>query len=277
MKVPVYSVKGEVKKSADFERAFSEPVRPDLINRAVVSELSGNRQAYGTDPLAGKRTSAHYHGRRKVRHSMMNREMSRMARIHGTGYLSMTARFVPQAVKGRKAHPPKVEKVWKKEMNKKEHMKAMASAIAATANKDFVLSRGHRTDGIKHIPLVIEDGIEQVTKVKEMDGILRSLGLEKEIERAKEKKVRQGKGTRRGRRYKRKKSFLIVVSDYKGIEKAAANIPGVDIIRLSELTVRQLAPGGMPGRLTIWTEGALEQLEKRSIAGQPKAVSQGFE
>jgi len=254
-------LQGEVKKSADFARAFSEPVRTDLINRAVVSEQSYERQAYGTDPLAGKRTSAHYHGRRKVRHSMMNREMSRMARIHGTGYLSMTARFVPQATKGRKAHPPKVEKVWIKGMNKKEHMKALASAVSATSHKDYVVTRGHMAEGIKHIPLVIENEIEHVEKLKQIDGILRTLGLESEMERASEKKVRHGKGTKRGRRYKRKKSLLIVVSDYKGIEKAAANIPGVDVVRMADLRVSHLAPGGMPGRLTLWTEGALEKLE----------------
>jgi len=272
MKVPVYTLKGEMKKSADFPRLFSEAVRTDLINRAVVSEQSHDRQPYGTDPLAGKRTSAHYHGRRKVRHSMMNREMSRMSRIHGTGFLSMTARFVPQATKGRKAHPPKVEKVWRKGMNKKERMKALVSAISATGHKDYVSSRGHLTEGIKHIPLVIENEIEHVKKLKEMDGILRTLGLESEMERASEKKVRHGKGTKRGRRYKRKKSILIVVSDYKGIERAAGNIPGVDVVRISDLMVRHLAPGGMPGRLTLWTEGALEKLEKM-LVGQPKAVS----
>ncbi|MCX6814074.1 MAG: 50S ribosomal protein L4, partial [Candidatus Aenigmarchaeota archaeon] len=231
--------------------------------RAVLAEQSNNRQVYGTDPLAGKRTSAHYHGRRKVRHSMMNREMARMARIHGTGFLHMTARFVPQATKGRKAHPPKTEKVWKKGMNKKEHTKAMVSAVSATAHKDYVVSRGHKTEGIKHIPLVIENSIEQVKKVREINEVLRTLGLEKEIERAKEKKVRQGKGTRRGRKYKKKKAFLIVVSEYRGIEKAAGNIPGVDVVRINELRVEHLAPGGMPGRLTLWTEGALEQFEKR--------------
>ncbi len=263
MKVPVYSLKGEVKKDADFARVFSEPVRADLINRAVVSEQSWDRQAYGADPLAGKRTSAHYHGRRKVRHSMMNREMARMKRIHGTGFMHMTARFVPQATKGRKAHPPKAEKVWGKWINKKERMKAMVSAVSATGNKDYVFSRGYSAQGIKHVPLVIEDSLEQVKKFKEISDVLRTLGLEKEMERAKEKKVRRGKGTTRGRKYKRKKAFLIVVSEYRGIEKAAGNIPGVDVVRISELRVENLAPGGVPGRLTIWTEGALEKLEKR--------------
>lgn len=266
MKVPVYSLNGEVKKNMDFVRVFSEPVRNDLINRAVLSEQSNNRQVYGTDPLAGKRTSAHYHGRRKVRHSMMNREMARMARIHGSGFMHMTARFVPQATKGRKAHPPKVEKIWKKGMNKKEKIKALVSAISATAKKDCVALRGHRTEEVKHIPLVVDNDIEELNKFKGISDVLNALGLEKEIERTKEKKVRSGKGTLRGRKYKKKRGLLIVISEYRGIEKAARNIPGIDIVKIADLRVEDLAPGGTPGRLTIWTEGALEYFEK--IVGQ---------
>ncbi|HJW96877.1 MAG TPA: 50S ribosomal protein L4 [archaeon] len=267
MKVPVYSLKGEVKGSRDFSRAFSEPIRTDLISRAVIAEQSGSRQPYGADPLAGKRTSAHYHGRRKVRHSMMNREMARMARIHGTGFMHMTARFVPQATKGRKAHPPKVEKVWKREMNKKERMKALVSAVSATASRDYVSSRGHRIEGIKHIPLVVENGIESMDRIKEISGTLEALGLEREMERTKEKKVRSGRGTARGRRYKRKRGLVIVVSELNGIERAARNIPGVDVVAVKDLRVEHLAPGGIPGRLTLWSEGAIERFEK-TLVGQ---------
>jgi len=262
MKVPVYTLKGESKRSMDSGRVFSEPVRPDLISRAVISEQSRNRQPYGADPLAGKRTSAHYHGRRKVRHSMMNREMARMARIHGSGFMHMTARFVPQATKGRKAHPPKTEKVWKKGINKKERMKALASAIAATASKEFALSRGHKADGIKHVPLVVEREIEEVKKAKEAIEALKALGLEKEMERVKEKKIRPGKGTKRGRKYRKKKGLIIIVSEYGGIEKAAGSLPGIDVVKASELRVEHLAPGGRPGRLALWSEAALEQIEK---------------
>jgi large subunit ribosomal protein L4e len=273
MKVPVYSLKGEVKGNKDFGRVFSEPVRTDIINRAVLSEQSLKRQPYGADPLAGKRTSAHYHGRRKVRHSMMNREMARMARIHGTGFMHMTARFVPQATKGRKAHPPKVEKVWKRGMNKKEHMKALISAISATASKDYVSSRGHVSE-VKHLPLVIENSMEDVKKIKDVNDILNMLGLGKEIERAKEKKIRSGRGTARGRKHRKKKGILIVVSEFRGIEKAAGNIPGVDVVRMNDLKVEHLAPGGVPGRLTLWTEGALEHFENMVLQRQEKSIGE---
>ena len=44
---------------------------------------------------------------------------------------------------GRQAHPPRVEKVIRKEVNKKERRLAIASAIAATAVRELVEKRGH--------------------------------------------------------------------------------------------------------------------------------------
>jgi large subunit ribosomal protein L4e len=55
---------------------------------------------------------------------------------------------------------------------------------------------------------------------------------------------------------------LIVVAESKGLVDAASNIPGVDIVTVSNLNPEILAPGTHPGRLTIWTNGAIEKLEK---------------
>ena len=61
------------------------------------------------------------------------------------------------------------------------------------------------------------------------------------------------------------KSALIVVS--KGpIKKAAANLPGVDVVDVAELSVRHLAPGTHPGRLTLFSESALPEIAKRFSA-----------
>ncbi len=262
MKIPVYSLKGEVKRTINLSSAFSEKVRPDLIKRVVVAEESFLRQPYGTDPIAGMRSSAHYHGRRGRRNSMMNREMSRMARIHGSGYLHMRARVVPQAIKGRKAHPPKAEKVFEVKVNKKEKLKAILSAVAATADRDMVSSRGHRIEGLKHLPLVIDDSFQSLKKTSEVEKVMESLGLSDEISRAKEKKVRAGKGKNRGRKYKTKTGPLIIVADDKGISQGARNIPGVDVVDVKNLAVRMLAPGTHPGRLCIWTESAINRIEE---------------
>lgn len=262
MKATVCSLTGKAGKEIALPSAFSRPVRKDLIKRAVLAEQSRERQAYGADPLAGLRTSAHYHGRRSVRNTMMNRELARMARIHGTGFLHFRARAIPGVVKGRKAHPPKAERSWELKINKKEWIKARDSAISATADKELVSLRGHRIDDVKNIPIVLEDKIQGIKKTRELLEALKALGLGKELERTEKKKTRAGRGKSRGRRTIRRKGPLMIVSEDKGIGKAGGSIPGLDVVLLKSLKTQDLAPGADPGRLTIWTPSALEALGK---------------
>jgi large subunit ribosomal protein L4e len=194
---------------------------------------------------------------------MMNREMARMPRIHGrVGYMSFTARQVPQANKGREAHPPKTTKIWAEKINKKEWFKAFMSAIAATAHKDVVASRGHKTDGIKALPIIVEDRVQEIKKASELRAMLEKFGFEKELERTAETKIRAGRGKSRGRKIKVRKGPLIVVSEDRGIIKAANGIRGVEAVKLSDLCVCELAPGSKAGRMTIWSKSAIESLEK---------------
>ncbi|MBN2330472.1 MAG: 50S ribosomal protein L4 [Candidatus Aenigmarchaeota archaeon] len=262
MKVPVYGLNGEAKGDVSLAKAFSRPVRTDVIKKAVLAEQARKRQPYGSDPLAGQRTSAKYKGRRGIRGSMMNREMARMKRITAGGYLRMRARFVPQAVKGRRAHPPKAEKNWLKKINKKERTLALVSAISGTADKELITGRGHLIDGVKHIPLVLDDRFQELKKNKEVVATLAALGLEPELGRCSETKTRAGRGKTRGRRTIRKKGPLIVISEDKGIVKAAKNIAGVDVSDIKSLEVSSLAPGTAPGRLTIWTKSAASAADK---------------
>jgi large subunit ribosomal protein L4e len=55
---------------------------------------------------------------------------------------------------------------------------------------------------------------------------------------------------------------LIVVAEDKGLAEAASNIPGVDVVAVNDLNAETLAPGALPGRLTLWTSGAIERLGK---------------
>jgi len=263
MKLHVLGTDGTQKGEISAARAFSEKVRPDLIQRAFLAEMSESRQPYGTDPEAGFRTSAHYHGLRHYKYSMMNREMARMPRIHGrVGYMSMTARRVPQAVKGREAHPPKVEKVWCEKINRKEWNKALRSAIAATASREMLASRGHVIDGVESLPVIVDDKVQEIKKAKELRGMLVRLGFGAELERTAETKTRAGRGKMRGRAAKVRRGPLIVVSEDKGICKAANGIRGVEAVKLADLSVRDIAPGAKPGRLAIWSRSVIEALEK---------------
>ncbi len=263
-KVPVYDVNGTKIKEMELPKIFSYPYRYDLIKRAFLAFMSHIRQPYGADEMAGKRTSASYGGRRRAYGSWINRGLHRTKRIRwGSGHMTGKVRFVPHAVKGRKAHPPKVERVWYEKINVKERIKAIISAISTTAIEDFVKKRGHRIDNMV-LPIVVSDEVDSLSKTKDVENLLEKIGLGREIERVKEKKVRAGKGKMRGRRYKKKIGPLIVTSNKDSkLFKSASNIPGVDVVYYDNLNIKHLSPSGQYARLTIFTESALKALEEK--------------
>lgn len=257
----VYDLDGNVVGEVKLPKIFSTKYRPDVIQRAVLALQSARRQPYGADVLAGKRTSAHYHGRRRYRFSMMNRELSRIPRIHGkgAGYMALRARFAPHAVKGRPAHPPKVEKIWLRKINKKERLLAIKSAIAATAKPELVKKRGHLFDG--KAPIIINDEFENIAKTKDVKKTLEKI-IRLEMERCGQRKMRSGRGKMRGRRYKKKRGPLIIVSKECQLLKSAKNIPGVNVSVLEKLNTELLAPGSQAGRLAVFTKSAFEKLDQ---------------
>src|SRR3989304_2140509 len=198
MKVDVFDLNGKPTNKIDLPAVFNEQVREDLIRRAVLATQSMKRQPYGTDPYAGLRSSAEYIGYRRHRYAMMNKEMERMPRIHGktVPHLTWRARLVPQAVKGREAHPPKAEKGWAQKIKDKERRKAIRSAIAATAMKEIVAKRGHRFS-VEELPIVVDDAMQGVKKAKEVVEFFRKVGLEGELKRISERKERPGRGEMR--------------------------------------------------------------------------------
>lgn len=261
MKAKIFDLSGKHAGEMDLPGIFAVSVRTDVIRRAVLAQQANRRQAYGSDPLAGKRTSAHYHGSRHYRYTMMNKEMSRIPRIHGrTGGLAnvMRARFAPQAVKGRRAHPPVAEKIWAQKINDKEKRLAVKSAIAAAARPELVKAR-HRAD---FSPIIFTDDFENITKAKDVSRLLVAL-VPSELERVSKRKVRPGRGKMRGRRYREKSGPLVIASKQCPVLKAARNIPGVDATDARSVNVEMLAPGGVPGRLLVVTKSALDALQEK--------------
>ncbi|MBM3309468.1 MAG: 50S ribosomal protein L4 [Candidatus Altiarchaeales archaeon] len=258
----VYSLDGKAEGKINLPTVFKTEYRPDLIQRAVVSQQANRRQTYGTDPYAGLRTSADYYANRKHTYRItINRGMSRLPREKPGGGGLGKVRRVPHSVKGRSAHGP-VNKDFSKKINKKEYEKALKSAIAATAVKEIVEQRGHKLGKIAELPIVIDDKLESLKKTKDVYDAIANLGLEDELERGAVKAITAGKGKARGRKYKKRKSILIVVNEDKGLKKAAENIPGVDAATVRELDVELLAPGTHAGRLTLWTKAAVENVAK---------------
>jgi large subunit ribosomal protein L4e len=184
------------------------------------------------------------------------RGMSRVPRLTQ----GRSAALAPNVVGGRRAHPPKVERNWKEKINKKEKQLARNSALAATATKEVVAKRGHSFDEKITLPIVIDDDFEKIKKTKEVIEVLEKIGIYSDIERAANgRHIRAGKGKMRGRKYRQPTSILIVATK-EGIEKSSQNLSGVDITKPHHLNIEHLAPGGIAGRLTVFTKSALAKI-----------------
>lgn len=249
MKVSVLNLENEQVGEIERPTVFNTPVRHDVIKRAVIALQSKKFQAQGRDPMAGKRTTAESRG--------TGHGMARVPRLKG----SSRAAFGVSIVGGHQAFPPRSEKVIVKRINKKENQFAIRSGIAATAVKELVHKRGHKFE-VEKLPLVVSDEVESLTKTKDVQNLFINLKVWSDVESADQKRIRAGKGKMRGRKYKKGKGPLIVISEDKGIGKASRNIPGVDIVKVSYLNAELLAPGAHPGRLVIWSKSAFESLDQ---------------
>src|SRR3990167_8362804 len=245
MKVKVLSLDGNESGSIELPSQFSEEIREDLIKRAILAIKSYKRQKYGAKEEAGKRASA---------------KLSRRRRKYRGAYgmrMTWVAAFAPGTVGGRRAHPPKSAKNWELKINKKERKKAIRSALAATASKDYIK--------FDKAPFVFEDKVESLNKTKEVRAVLNKIGLSEELERTANRKVRAGRGKSRGRKYRKKKVPLIIVSKDCPLIKSAKNIQGLDISIIRNLNAELLAPGMKLGRTTVYSQSAIEILRKEDL------------
>ena len=247
----IFDLKGKATGKVRLSQIFKTPLRPDVIRRAVVAIQSHRFQPQGRDVMAGKRTTAESRG--------VGLGISRVSRLKER----QTGAFIPSAVGGRNAYPPLIEKKIRKKIPRKEMRLALRSAIAATASKEVISSRGHDVDEVPDFPLIVTDEIQELSKTKDVKDTFLQLGIWPDIYRVREsRKVRAGRGKGRGRRIKQAVGPLIVINENKGIAEAARNIPGVDIVTVDCLNVELLSPGAHPGRLTMWANSAVEKLDK---------------
>ncbi|NPA85086.1 MAG: 50S ribosomal protein L4 [Crenarchaeota archaeon] len=252
LKRQVLGLDGSAVEEVELPPVFALPVRQDIIRRAFLSAFTARLQPKGRDPMAGKRTTAESLG--------PGRGLARVPRIKGTS----RAAFVNSARGGHLAFPPRPDRKIHEEINKKERLVAIASALAATARREFVEARGHEIASVKELPVVVVDDLENVDKAKALREVFEKLGVWNDVERAARWRQRSTKGKMRGRRYKKRVGPLIIVSSEKaGVRRAAGAFPGTDVVAVNLLSVKHLAPGGVPGRLTIITKGALEEIGRR--------------
>jgi len=254
-RVHMVNLAGAQGQAVTLPLAFSVPVRPDLIRRAVVAAQSHRIQPHGTTPTAGLRHSTRWSGKGKG--------VARTPRLMD----SMRGAQAPNTVGGRPAHPPMVDTLWRKKINVKERRGAFAAALAATRDVGIVRARGHRVGDETHLPVIVEDPIEAVSSSKTASEFLERLGLLGDVVRAREgTHIRAGRGKRRGR-LRREPSSLLVVTSAPGKALGFRNLAGVDVVPIGRLGTEDLAPGGDPGRLTIFSNSALSALKVRLEGG----------
>ncbi|MDP3779903.1 MAG: 50S ribosomal protein L4 [Nitrosopumilaceae archaeon] len=257
MNAHALSLAGSKESEVELPPVFFTPFRKDLIHKAYVNLDSHRYQRQGRHPTAGMDVVA------MSNDPPTGHGTARIARMRGGGGGRQgQAGGVASTRGGRQAHPPIVERVIYKKLNKKENTLALCSAIAATASKELVEMRGHKVEGIESFPIVVSDDIESVSTAKEMKKILDSLKLSQDIARLSTRKARTGKSALRGRKTKIGKSILFVTKNPEKLARACGSFSGVDVIAANNLSVLDLAPGAHPIRLTVYSKSAIDEIAK---------------
>jgi len=262
----IIDTNGKEKGNIELPEQFKEKLRIDLIKRAVEVIQANKRQPYGAKKDAGIRASGELSRRRHNYRGSYGHGISRVPRkiLSRSGTrMNWVGAVAPGTVGGRKAQPPKAEKILKKSVNIKEKNKALRSALSASINKELVQKRNHIIP--ENYPFIIENNIEDANKTKDIKKILENIGFKDELKRILVKKIRAGKGKLRGRKYKTKKGPLLVVSKDCKLLKSSSNLTGIDIIQIKDINCELLAPGTIPGRLTLFTEDSIKEIKDRRL------------
>ena len=265
MKLTIYSADGKAGSQKQLPKQFDEPVRADIIKRAVLSLQSRSRQPYGADPEAGDKQAVDISRRRRDYKGSYGKGISRVPRkvmSRRGGNFNWEGARAPGTKGGRRAHPPKAGRNWTRKINEKENRKAIRSALAAVMDKKIVTARGHRLP--ENYPFIAEDSFAKIKKTKDLVAAFEKLGFSQELDRANAKHIITGIAKRRGR--KQQPVSILIVTDIKApVAEAAANVTGVEAVSVNELNAELLAPGTQPGRLTIFTESALKTMEEKKL------------
>jgi large subunit ribosomal protein L4e len=233
MKAAVLTVTGTKKSEITLPKVFSEPVRQDLIKRAVLAMQSHSYQPQARNEMAGKRKSVYLSKRRRHYRGVYGVGRSRTPRkimSRQGAHIQYEGSFSPHTKGGRAAHPAILDKKISDKINTKERRLAVRSGIAASADKGVV--------GLDMaLPIIIEEKFESIKKTKDVVDLLDKI-----------KVPLKGVGP------------LFIVSKRCNLLRSAGNIG--DVVMVKDLNAGLLAPGTRPGRICIWSEDALKELEK---------------
>jgi len=267
--ITVQSPKTEKKSTVKLPAVFTAPIRNDLVVSVHTRMAKNHRQPYAVSRIAGEQTSAESWG--------TGRAVSRIPRVAGGGtHRSGQGAFGNMCRGGRMFGATKVWRRWHVKISKGQRRYATCSALSASSLVPLVLARGHRIETVSEIPLVVADAdIDSISKTKDALALLKSLGVDPELERVADSRgIRPGKGKARNRRYVQRRGPLLIHNKERGNDAltcAFRNIRGIDLCNVTRLNLLQLAPGGHVGRFIIWTESAFKELD--NVFGTRKSDS----
>ncbi len=263
MKTKILDIQGKENGQINLPNAFSATIREDIVSKVL--EAKKKKQPYSPSLVAGKQHSAKgkiVH-RRHVWRSGYGRGQSRVPRkifSQKGSQFNWEAAEVPQARGGMRTHPPKVVSMINyNKINKKELKIAFESALSSTANIKIISKKYSRLSekDILKAPFIVESKISTLKSKELIESLKKILGNELFNVAIKKKTIRSGRGKMRGRKYKSNSGMLLVVGNDEKLKTTA-----FDVVSAHNLNVTDLAKGGL-GRLTIYTEKAINDLAKR--------------
>jgi len=256
MKSKLYDSKGKEKGTMEFPKQFTKKIRPDILLKVYEAQKGLYMQAVGAMPGAGAQYSASgiSKKRRHVWKGTYGKGISRIPRKimsrHGASFNWIGA-TVSSTRGGRSPHAPKAEKNLIKKINKKELALAYSSALAGTVDTGALEAKYG-----KKIPsgLVFDSKILTL-KTKEFFTVLKAILGDTFSTVIKKRQIRAGRGKMRGRKYKTNAGLLFVIGSGETMNRS-----GVDVVPVQELTIVDLAPNGVAGRITAYTEEAIKEI-----------------
>ncbi|PIU76004.1 50S ribosomal protein L4 [Candidatus Pacearchaeota archaeon CG06_land_8_20_14_3_00_35_12] len=250
MKSQILDISGNRKKEVELPSCFEETVREDLIAKSYRVSSLAQRTPNGNWRLSGMEASAHgklshMRGRWKTQYGHGISRVPRKIMSRSGDRFNWVGAFASGTKGGREAHPPKSGKVLSKIISKKERAKALRTAIAALASFEWIkkkystLNKKEMLEKFKimSFPIILESKINEIKKTKELVIVLKKILNDF---------------------YESDKKILIITNNKSNLKKMNA----VEVTTPKEMNILQIANGGVPGRIAIFTEDAIEEMQK---------------
>ncbi len=257
MKAKLYDKNGKAKGDVNLPKCFSSRIRADILLKVFEAQKGSFTQAYGAKEGAGAQYSASGISKKK-RHDWKGTYGKGISRVPRKIMSRSGASFnwigatVSNTRGGRRPHAPRAGKNLFKKINKKELLIALKSALVGTFDKVSLKNKFGRDMNIGGVFTA------DILNIKTKDFVLAMRAVFGDEDFMKKKSIRAGIGKMRGRKYKSNAGLLFVVGNDEEMKRS-----GIDVVKVGDLNVKDLAPNGVAGRMVCYTEGAIKDIEGR--------------